>query len=78
MTLNSPSMRKFIVSSLFIFFTSNILAQINGFPNVNAGSDVFLNCSTGNCTDLTVDFLETGETTSYEVNGIGIQSAFSD
>jgi len=54
-------------SILLLSFTS--YAQGPGCPNVNAGADIELPCDEG-CTDLTATFLDTGETTSYEVTSI--------
>jgi gliding motility-associated-like protein len=57
-------------SVLFLFFISNIaIAQGPGCPNVDAGPDIDLDCGI-DCVDLTASFLQTGETTSYEVSSI--------
>ncbi len=56
---------------LFSFLTISIsaFAQGPGCPNVYAGDDVELDCGEP-CTDLTASFLDTGETTSYDVSSI--------
>jgi gliding motility-associated-like protein len=57
-------------SFLFLFFISNIaVAQGPGCPNVDAGPDIDLDCGI-DCVDLTASFLQTGETTSYDVTSI--------
>ncbi len=57
-------------SFLLLFFISNTaLAQGPGCPNVDAGPDIDLDCGI-DCVDLTASFLQTGETTSYEVTSI--------
>ena len=67
-----------IISFLLIVTSSiNVIAQDNGYPTVNAGEDVFLDCSTGNCTDLSVSFLETGDSNSYEMSSIGFNPPFA-
>lgn len=55
---------------LGLFFISlSGLAQGPGSPYVDAGEDVVMDCGE-ECTELTADFLNTGETTSYEVSTI--------
>ncbi len=64
-------------TSLFIgmiLFSFAVSAQGPGCPNVNAGPDVALDCEP--CTDLTASFLNTGETTSYEVSSITYDPPF--
>jgi gliding motility-associated-like protein len=57
-------------SFIFLFFFSTLaVAQGPGCPNVDAGADVDLDCGV-DCVDLTASFLQTGETTSYEVTSI--------
>jgi len=57
--------------SLFILMlvTGLSFGQGPGCPNVDAGEDVDLDCGVA-CVDLTATFLETGETTSYDVSSI--------
>lgn len=49
--------------------SGTLFAQAPGCPDIDAGPDENLNCTT-NCTDLTATVLETGQTTSYEVSSI--------
>jgi gliding motility-associated-like protein len=61
---------------IFMFFMSiGAFAQGPGCPNVNAGPDVELDCGDP-CTDLNATFLETGETTSYEISSIPYDPPF--
>ncbi len=55
---------------LLLFFTFKAAAQGPGCPNVNAGADVTIDCTTNPCVDLTASFLDTGQTDSYEVAAI--------
>jgi gliding motility-associated-like protein len=50
-------------------------AQQPGFPFVDAGPDVTLECDDP-CTELTATFFDTGETTSYEVTAISYAPPF--
>jgi hypothetical protein len=50
-------------------------AQQPGFPFVDAGPDVILDCDDP-CTELTATFFDTGETTSYEVVSIDYAPPF--
>lgn len=50
-------------------------SQGPGCPNVYAGEDIVLECGEP-CTDLTASFLDTGETTSYEVSSITYDPPF--
>ncbi len=50
-------------------------AQQPGFPFVDAGPDVILDCDEP-CTELTATFFDTGETTSYEVVSIDYDPPF--
>lgn len=59
----------------FMAFSLNALAQGPGCPNVYAGEDVELECGTP-CTDLTASYLNTGETTSYDVSQIPYDPPF--
>ncbi|MGK0385793.1 MAG: hypothetical protein ACI849_000398, partial [Patiriisocius sp.] len=54
---------------LLLPFT-NVFSQGPGCPNVDAGADATINCASGGCVDITATFLETGETTSYDVSPI--------
>ncbi|QQX77437.1 MULTISPECIES: gliding motility-associated C-terminal domain-containing protein [Aequorivita] len=62
---------------LFCFLTVSFasFSQGPGCPNVYAGEDVELDCGQS-CTDLTASFLDTGETTSYEVSSIPYDPPF--
>ena len=61
---------------IFLFFISfGTFAQGPGCPNVNAGTDVELDCGDP-CTDLSATFLQTGETTSYEITSIPYDPPF--
>jgi gliding motility-associated-like protein len=60
---------------LFFFISISSFAQGPGCPNVNAGEDVELDCNEP-CTDLSATFLQTGETTSYEVTSIPFEPPF--
>jgi gliding motility-associated-like protein len=60
---------------LFILFSTGLFAQGPGCPNVNAGADVELECGV-DCVDLSASFLQTGETTSYEVAAIDYNPPF--
>ena len=51
-------------------------ASVPGNPYVDAGSDLIIDCATG-CVDLTADFLEIGETNTYNVNQIAFVPPFS-
>ncbi|NNM09587.1 MAG: gliding motility-associated C-terminal domain-containing protein [Flavobacteriaceae bacterium] len=63
-------------SIFFLFFVSNVaIAQGPGCPNVDAGPDIELDCGI-DCVDLTASFLQTGETTSYEVTSIDYAPPF--
>ncbi|KJJ38483.1 gliding motility-associated C-terminal domain-containing protein [Aequorivita vladivostokensis] len=59
----------------FITLSFTAVAQGPGCPNVYAGEDVELDCGTP-CTDLTASFLNTGETTSYDVSSIPYDPPF--
>jgi hypothetical protein len=60
---------------LFFLISFNAFAQGPGCPNVYAGEDVELDCDEP-CTDLSASFLQTGETTSYEVTSIPYDPPF--
>ncbi|MAP80289.1 MAG: hypothetical protein CL526_04280 [Aequorivita sp.] len=59
----------------FLFLSFSAMAQGPGCPNVNAGPDVEIDCGDP-CVDLTASFLDTGETTSYEVTSIPFDPPF--
>ncbi len=62
---------KIFVATLLLFLLSlKAISQGPGCPNVNAGTDVTIDCTTNACTDLTATFLNTGETNSYDVTSI--------
>lgn len=58
-----------------LFISLSAFSQGPGCPNVYAGEDVELGCGEP-CTDLTASFLDTGETTSYEVSSIPFDPPF--
>lgn len=62
---------------LFVLLFSGFMmqAQQPGFPFVDAGPDVILDCDDP-CTDLTANYFDTGETTSYEVVSINYAPPF--
>ena len=60
---------------IILLFSFNSNAQGPGCPNVNAGGDIELDCEQP-CTDLSATFLQTGETTSYEVSPIDYDPPF--
>ena len=70
-----PSLTQQICFILFFHISINSFAQGPGCPNVNAGDDVELGCDEP-CTDLSATFLQTGETTSYEVTSINYDPPF--
>ncbi len=66
-------MKKLKISNLLLLIAMLLLASTNAFsqgpgcPNVDAGEDANVNCASGGCVDLSATFLQTGETTSYDV-----------
>jgi gliding motility-associated-like protein len=71
--LKSLSSQLFFVPILL--FCLNSFAQGPGCPNVNAGGNIELDCDQP-CTDLSATFLQTGETSSYEVAPIDYNPPF--
>ena len=71
--LKSLSSQLFFV--FILLFCLNSFAQGPGCPNVNAGGNIELDCDQL-CTDLSATFLQTGETSSYEVAPIGYNPPF--
>lgn len=71
--LKSLSSKLFFV--FILLFCLNSFAQGPGCPNVNAGGNIELDCDQP-CTDLSATFLQTGETSSYEVAPIGYNPPF--
>jgi hypothetical protein len=70
------SFKTVFFSVFFLLLVSNAaLAQGPGCPNVDAGPDIALDCGI-DCVDLTASFLQTGETTSYEVSSIDYAPPF--
>jgi hypothetical protein len=59
----------FILLFLLFPFVA-IFSQGPGCPNVDAGLDVTIDCVSNGCVNLSATFLETGETTSYEITPI--------
>ena len=78
-TLGNPMLKQpstlSICFILFFFISISAFAQGPGCPNVDAGEDVELECDEP-CTDLSATFLQTGETTSYEVTSIPYDPPF--
>ncbi|MEX0996820.1 MAG: gliding motility-associated C-terminal domain-containing protein [Flavobacteriaceae bacterium] len=76
---NTPTTKTNYTSKLallvFLFLSFNLMAQNPGFPFVDAGPDVELDCETP-CTELSATFFDTGETTSYEVTEIDYAPPF--
>ena len=66
----------FLFLVTFLSSSLNLNAQAPGCPNVDAGPDVTVSCDTNGCADLSASFLETGETTSYEVSAITYDPPF--
>ena len=71
--LKSLSLQLFFI--FILLFCLNSFAQGPGCPNVNAGGNIELDCDQP-CTDLSATFLQTGETTSYEVAPIDYNPPF--
>ncbi|WGF93333.1 gliding motility-associated C-terminal domain-containing protein [Aequorivita marisscotiae] len=71
---NSFKPHSFLLFS-FLFISVSAFAQGPGCPNVYAGEDVELDCGEP-CTDLTASYLDTGETTSYQVTSIPYDPPF--
>jgi gliding motility-associated-like protein len=71
--LKSLSSQLFFV--FILLFCLNSFAQGPGCPNVNAGGNIELDCDQP-CTDLSATFLQTGETSSYEVVPIDYNPPF--
>ncbi len=71
--LKSLSLQLFF--TFILLFCLNSFAQGPGCPNVNAGGNIELDCDQP-CTDLSATFLQTGETTSYEVAPIDYNPPF--
>ena len=65
---------------LFVFVLGcnfTLWSQAPGCPNVDAGPDETIDCTTASCVNLTASFLDTGETTSYNVSTIPYAPPFS-
>ena len=71
--LKSLSLQLFF--TFILLFCLNSFAQGPGCPNVNACGNIELDCDQP-CTDLSATFLQTGETTSYEVAPIDYNPPF--
>ena len=71
--LKSLSSQLFFI--FILLFCLNSFAQGPGCPNVNAGGNIELDCDQP-CTDLSATFLQTGETSSYEVAPIDYNPPF--
>lgn len=61
--------KKYYLLTVLIAVASSIFAQAPGCPDIDAGPDQSLDC-TSNCTNLTATVLQTGETTTYTVSSI--------
>lgn len=70
----SASWMNFLVVCLF-FIGFNAMAQGPGCPNIDAGEDVEIVCY-DDCTELTATYLQTGQTTNYNVTAIAANSPF--
>lgn len=66
---------KKILFTMFLCLTAMGYGQGPGCPNVNAGPDVSLDCTT-NCVDLNATFLLTGQTTAYTVSSVPFNPPF--
>lgn len=63
---------------LMQFCTINILfSQAPGCPGVTVSDDVVINCVSSNTVNLSANYLEIGETTSYDVSPISYAPPFS-
>ena len=59
-----------LLTAMLLLAFTNVFSQGPGCPNVYAGEDANVNCASGGCVDLSATFLQTGETTSYDVKPI--------
>ncbi|MGO3181355.1 MAG: T9SS type B sorting domain-containing protein [Aequorivita sp.] len=59
----------FILYTSIMLFTGLSYGQAPGNPFVDAGEDQVVDCSVG-CTDITADFLDIGDTSTYRVGQI--------
>jgi len=73
--LNLLTEKFILIGFLCIISITSIFAQ-PGCPNVNAGNDQTLNCST-NCTNLTATFLQTGATSAYTVTSVAYSPPYA-
>lgn len=64
-----------ILCLFLVLISYQAFSQGPGSPYVNAGDDVTLACGE-DCTELTAQFLDTGETTQYEVSAIDYNPPF--
>jgi hypothetical protein len=62
-TFKKPIISSKLILLAFLFSGYFVQAQQPGFPFVDAGPDVILDCDDP-CTELTATFFDTGETTS--------------
>ncbi len=72
--INHP-LSPYLFICFFLFAGNLIYSQAPGCPNVYAGEDVVLDCDEP-CVELTATFLDTGETTDYEVSAIPYNPPF--
>ena len=59
-----------LVGAFLLLPFATVFSQGPGCPNVDAGEDANVNCSSGGCVDISATYLETGESTSYDVSPI--------
>ncbi|QAA82583.1 gliding motility-associated C-terminal domain-containing protein [Aequorivita sp. H23M31] len=64
----------FLLIGIFVISLSGF-AQGPGHPNVDAGEDIVLDCNE-TCTDLTAEYLYTGDTSTYSVSSIPYDPPF--
>ncbi len=64
----------FLLIGMFVISLSGF-AQGPGHPNVDAGEDIVLECNE-TCTDLTAEYLYTGDTSTYSVSTIPYDPPF--
>ena len=57
----------FSILVILVFCCQNIFSQAPGCPNVYAGPDTIVDCNTVSCVQLTANYLNVGQTTSYAV-----------
>ena len=73
--MNKTLLKRLTLIAVFCFGLQTF-GQGPGCPNVDAGPDQTIMCSSGGSIDITASFLETGETTSYDVSAIPFAPPF--